>query len=150
MIQANLIMIPAFNRGAFVHQAESVTGKNHLRATDSKNLQSDTAEVLSILEDFGGFGEAGNNIVHLGFLFAGTVDNIDILPGIVGGQFIKTLHVKSPILSAIIIVATLQQWETAIERVGRNDYGEHLKKCFHGIAGDLFKINKRTDLPRLL
>ena len=148
MLQATLIMLPAFNKADFVHSAESVTGKNHLRATDAKNLPNPTAEILSILEDFAGFPDAGLNLMHFGFLFTGTTDNIDLVPSVVGGTFFRTLLSRSPILGAVIVVATLQQWESAIERVGGCDH-EHLRRCFAKITLDLSKFRRRNDLLRL-
>lgn len=149
MLKATLIMVPAFNKADFVHTAESVTGKNHLRATDAKNLTNPTAEILSILEDFADFPEAGMNVCNFGFLITGTVDNTDLVPSIVGGQYVRTLLSRSPILGAMIIVATLQQWESAIQRVTRHDHNEHIRTCFSKIAIELSKYHRRNDLLRI-
>lgn len=149
MLQAKLIMLPGFNRAAFVRDAEAVTGKNHLRATDAKNLSSETAEVLSIMEDFGGFSEAGRSLLHIGYLFTGTSDLIDMVPTIVGGTFLRTTLARSPIISAVIVVASFQAWESALHRVERCEFPEAITVCFRGIARDLFSIERRTNLPRL-
>lgn len=149
MLQAKLVILPAFNRSAFVRDAEAVTGKNHLRSTDAKNLPNETAEVLSILEDFAGYSEAGRNLLNIGFLFTGTVDNIDLVPTLVGGSFVRTLQARSPILGAAIVVAPFQAWEAALHRVERGEFDESVMVCFRGIARDLFSIERRTDLPRL-
>lgn len=148
MLIAKLVILPTLNKSDFMLSAESVTGKNHLRSTDAKNLGTALAEMLSITEDFAGYSDAGMSVAHIGFLFAGTFDLIDFVICEVDGKFIKTTLSKSPILSSALVIATFREWESAIERVLKRD-NESLRTCFQKIAFDLSKFRRRNDLLRI-
>lgn len=132
MIQAALIMKPALDKAAFHNAAESVTGANYLRATDERNLREHTAEILSILDSYGNPYES-MSLIHIGFLFAGTVDLIAQLPSIVHGKYLTNQESNSQVFGSMIIVADLREWQDACFRAR----GHHLEKCFNSVSDQL-------------
>ncbi len=101
--------------GSFLRAAESVTGKNHARATDAKRLASTLAADVAMLDDF-----AGNQsrlslaVTYVGFLFAGL--NHDVQQVIEHTRGMPHLHTEyvDPQVAAVVIVGSLDEWHKSI------------------------------------
>lgn len=138
MIQAVLVMKPAFDKSAFHNAVESVTGQNYLRETDNRNLREHTAEILSILRDYGNPHDT-EHMVHVGFLFAGSIDLIIQLPTIVHGTFLHNQESDSQLIGNCIIVASLQEWKDACFRA--TSVGSvHLERCFNSVSDQVSSL----------
>ena len=148
MIQASLVILPTLDVPTLVSVAQTVTGKNHVRATDAKNLSTPTGEMLSILEDFGGHSFDGQELVQFGFLFVGTTNLVIQVPQIVSGsRFIFSAHSTSDLIRASIVLAPLRPWIDALSTAqGR---GDHLVQCFEGIVQTLQKFSPQATRLRL-
>lgn len=108
MIQVELVLAPNIDRPRFCKAAESVTGRNHVRSTDLRNLPNELSEVLSILSDFGG---DGTRIFELGFLFVGSAPLVNKAVQSVGGRFLFARETTSDLLAAALVVAPLRDWQ---------------------------------------
>jgi hypothetical protein len=135
MLQASLIILPVLDKAVLCRAAHSITGKNHLRSTDAKNLSNPQAEILSILEDYGGHASDGQNLVQFGFIFYGTTNMVMQVPQLVGGEFIFSSRSNSDLLATAIVMGSLNQWVDAYAKAASR--GEHLQKCFESIIRTL-------------
>lgn len=140
MIQACLIIKPAMDKTAFHHAVESVTGKNYLRNTDDRNLREHTAEILSILEDYGHPHEV-DHLVDIGFLFVGTADLISQIPSIVTeGRFLTNQEASSQLLGSMIAVASKHIWKDSCFRAQNSSTNVHLRDCFNSVSDQLNQL----------
>lgn len=153
LIQVALVIVPVLDRKTLYRGALSVTGNNHLQATDRKNLSSVLAEDLSILQDFSGWSEGGEDIVQLGFMFIGASNLVNVIPELVGAKSLTTALALSPMISANIVLASFRQWCTLVEKVvktpafARND---HLKRALMLVGAELNKLKyNNSNLLRL-
>lgn len=133
MINAYLIIKPLIDKGTFHRAVESVTGLNYLRETDEKNLADSTAELVSILRSYGEPYDS-SAVVPVGFVFVGTVDLVGQLPSIVKGSCLTNQQANSAVLSSMVIVATLSEWDRA---VGKPKGNSHLDRCFAKIRSEI-------------
>lgn len=135
MLQASLVIVPTLDKATLCRAAHAITGKNHLRATDAKNLTNPVSEIISILEDYGGYSQAGLDLVQFGFLFVGTTNFVTQVPQLVGGRFIFSSQSNSDLLATAIVLGSLKEWsDAAVAAQGR---GDHFSKCFEGILKTL-------------
>jgi hypothetical protein len=148
MIKASLIILPTLDVATLVSVAQTVTGKNHVRATDAKNLPNKVGEMISILEDFGGNAFDGQDLVNFGFLFVGTTNLIIQVPQLVSGcRFVTSSHSTSDLLRASIVLAPIRPWIDALSAArGRS---EHLYQCFEGIVQTLQTYSPQATRLRL-
>ena len=133
MIRALLVMKPVFDKVAFHSAVESVTGKNYLRDTDSRNLKTHMGEIESILKSYSNPHYPGK-VIPAGFVFIGASNLVAQIPSIVTGNCLTNQEANSPMLASMFVVATLSNWEEAYNGY----YGDiYLEQCFISIEQQL-------------
>ena len=138
MLKAQLIIIPQLDRGSLCTVAESVTGRNHLRATDAKNLKTETAEHLSILEDFGGQAEDGRHLLYFGYVFSGTYPLVYRVCSILNSPFLASAYKISDLFASAIVVASYETWlHTSLRHYS---YELPIAQVFEKILTDINKL----------
>lgn len=116
MIVAALVTETRIDLGTFMPSARSVTGKNHVEASDANPRPSQLANDLETIRDFAGRSlDMALLAQHVGFLIAGARhDLMEIMEYCSGMTYVRTtLSLRSEIECALI-TGSLAGWRDAV------------------------------------
>ena len=108
-----LFMEPKIDVGVFAHAARQLTGDNPVREVDARPGRSPLADCVAMLNAFTYFGNP-EGITYIGFIVAGPTYQISQFLALASGlEYIEAKNM-GPDGRGVAIVASLEQWRTAI------------------------------------
>jgi hypothetical protein len=141
MIAAAIVSEMRLDLGAFMQSARSLTGKNHVEATDACPRPSQLANDLSILRDFCGRDqEAALHALGVGVLLAGPAcDLVDVMEYCSGMDFLRTTLCLRQEIECILLTGNLAQWRAAVNHGCRGDVNSTTRTVFNSIYQQFFR-----------
>jgi len=113
MLVVALIIEPKIDLSVFTHAARQLTGENPVTKVDMRPGRSPLADCVSIFENFTDVGSPAQ-IIHIGFIVAGPTYQISQFLALASGlEYIEAKNM-GPDGRGVAIVASLEQWRTAI------------------------------------
>lgn len=114
-VAVELVSETRLDVGKFVVAAMSVTQQNHAQATDAKQMVSQLAADVSIIDDFeDSKSKLSLAVTHVGFLVGGVYHDVDeIIAHTRGMAHVPSNHVDG-IMRLVLIVGSLDQWQKTI------------------------------------
>jgi len=135
MIGVALVSKTQLDLGAFMPSAQSVTGQNHVQASDRNPGPSRLHDDLVVLRDFAGKDvDLSTAVMSLGFLVAGMAHDIDeIVEYTRGMAHLSSNKVIQHEFRCVLIHGSLDQWRIAVVEGCKAHQLSTARHCFNQI-----------------
>jgi len=135
LIGVALVSETKLDLGALMPAAQSVTGQNHVQASDRCPGPSRLHDDLMVLRDFAGKDvDLSTAVMSLGFLIAGLRHDIDeIVEYTRGMAHMSSSKVLQHEIRCVMISGNLDQWKTAVIEGCRAHQLSTARHCFNQI-----------------
>lgn len=112
MIGVALVTESVLDRGAFMPNAQQMTGENHVTEVDSRPGISRLYDDLRILDDFAdGIIDLVPAVTYVGFLLGGLDEDVDeFLAYTRGMPHVPSYKIRNRGVRAVVVVGSLDQW----------------------------------------
>ena len=135
MVGVALVSMTQLDLGAFMPAAQSVTGQNHVQASDRNPGPSRLHDDLAVLRDFAGKDvDLSTGVVHLGFLVAGMGHDLEeIIEYTRGMVHLSTGKSLRQDIRCVLITGSLDQWQRAVLDGCKAHQLSTARQCFNQI-----------------
>jgi len=153
LIAIRLVSYSVLDRGAFMPEAQHITGMNHVTEVDRRPGVSRLVDDIKIINDFTNSEvDLSTAITYVGFLAAGFDEDIDQFIAFARGMpHAPTSRIDRRGVRAVLVSGSLDQWRIATvdgcgDSVVRQAYNEVYRQLTQMGLGWLFTGFKTVDL----
>lgn len=135
MIGVALVSQTQLDLGAFMESARSVTGQNHVQASDRNPGISRLVNDLAVIQDFAGRElDVSLLSMSLGFLVAGMRhDLFEVMEYCSAMQYVRTTLALRDDVECILITGTLADWRDATVEACKEHPHSSVRGCFNQV-----------------